>query len=74
MKVYVFGAGVNKAIRVKHGVQKNGVAHEDMNVASPPLSTNFFAEAFSIRKRTFETEVRLKSQILEEESLGPGEK
>lgn len=32
MKVYVFEAGVNKAIRVKNGVQKPYVSYNDMNV------------------------------------------
>jgi hypothetical protein len=52
MKVYILGAGVNKAIEVKHDVKRFGGANKNMNVVSPPLSTNFFGEAFSMRNRS----------------------
>jgi hypothetical protein len=52
MKVYILGAGVNKAIKVKHDVKRISEANKNVNIVSPPLSTNFFGEAFSMRNRS----------------------
>jgi hypothetical protein len=56
--VYVLGAGVNKSIRIKYGVQAKKIE------VSPPLAKDFFQVAFAMAHGRFEYEYKTKFKEL----------
>jgi hypothetical protein len=56
--VYVLGAGVNKSIKIKYGVQAKKIE------VSPPLAKDFFQVAFAMAHGRFEYEYKTKFKEL----------
>ena len=52
--VYVLGAGVNKSIRIRYGVQPKKIE------VSPPLAKDFFQVAFAMAHGRFQSEYKMK--------------
>ena len=51
--VYVLGAGLNQAIKIKHAVKRKSTKIPHIPHVSPPMGRNFFQEALSMQSRRF---------------------
>jgi hypothetical protein len=60
--VYVLGAGLNQAIKIKHAVKRMSAKISHTPHVSPPIGRNFFQEALAMQSRRF-TETPYKERL-----------